>query len=128
MNSIIFLASFLIGFDFSSARSPIKVRAGVLLTENTTLMYDMRNVRPALEVGYAVALADYNVEFETIWLPYDTACKQWNALGGAINLQLVDKVDVIIGPGCSDDMIIVCELTTFFPLPLLIGAGELIDT
>ncbi|GAU88349.1 hypothetical protein RvY_01060 [Ramazzottius varieornatus] len=107
---------------------PIKIRAGVILTENSTLAYDMRNVRPALEVGYATALADHNVQYETIWISYDHVCRQWNALGYATILALVDKVDVIIGPGCSDDLIIVSELTSFFAVPMLSGAGKHIET
>ena len=107
---------------------PIQVTAGILLTENTTLMYDMINVRPALEVSFTRALAEYNVNITPTWIAYADKCNQSNALGYAVNLTLVKKVDVIIGPGCSDDMIIVCELTTFYPMPLLVGAGELIDT
>ncbi|OQV21653.1 Atrial natriuretic peptide receptor 1 [Hypsibius exemplaris] len=122
---IIFICTAEVGLVSSS---PIIVRAGILLTENSTLMYDMRNVRPALEVAFARALVEHNVHFEPVWVAYDDKCKQYNALGHANDLMSIEKVDVIIGPGCSDDMVIVCELTTYYPLPLLIGAGELIDT
>ena len=121
---------------------PVYVRAGVVLTVGTGTAYDFDVIAPALEVAYARAKADFNVIFQPTKYLYEVSkdlsispdpklgrtegCWMWNASGQA-SYAVNDSMQVVIGPACTDDMRAVTELLTFFSVPSVTGAANLVD-
>lgn len=76
---------------------PIKVKAGVILTQGGKSAYDYDVIKPALRAAYDSALLKYNVQFEEHLCLYSKECSTSNAVGETYICGVINKVDVVIG-------------------------------
>ncbi|GAU96045.1 hypothetical protein RvY_07547 [Ramazzottius varieornatus] len=123
---------------------PLRPKAAVILTVGTSTAYDYNILAPALEVAFARAAVDYNVHMRVKNYLYEVdesgatitpdaslgktqGCWMWNASGMSA-MAVNDSVDVVIGPACTDDMRVVNELLTYFAVPCVTGAANLVDS
>ncbi|OQV18215.1 Atrial natriuretic peptide receptor 1 [Hypsibius exemplaris] len=113
-----------VGQDYNP---PPVVRTGVILTVGTTLPYDYNVLAPALEAAYETSLTRYNVKFQPILALYQGGCSV-SAAAGQTHIAAYAPVDFIIGPACTDDMMMSLETQTFFDIASVSGAGELVDS
>ena len=103
--------------------SPIYIKAAILLTSGTTLPYDYYNLAPVIDLAVQRALSDYNVIIELQLALYQGQCNVSQAVGQAVQA-IIANVDLVIGPACTPDMIAVSQITTYYKLSLLTGAGN----
>lgn len=106
-------------------------------------MWDFEILKPAIDAAFFRSLQVYRIIFENHNFIYDVTpglsdspdpnlgrtqgCWMWNASGSSI--QALDyKVQVVIGPACTDDMTIVNELLTYYHIPCITGAANLMDS
>ncbi|XP_055348968.1 atrial natriuretic peptide receptor 1-like [Paramacrobiotus metropolitanus] len=107
--------------------APAILKAGIILTNGTNLPYDYSGLAPALEAAYEKALNDYNVLFQPVLSLYVGGCNESGAVGATF-MAINQTVDVIIGPACTADMMSSLELQTYFLVPSVTGAGDLVDS
>ncbi|XP_055341662.1 atrial natriuretic peptide receptor 1-like isoform X2 [Paramacrobiotus metropolitanus] len=116
---------------FAGAETPV-IRAGVLLTDGSSVAYDYDLVKPALHAAYDESLRRFNVRFEEVLCLYpgsnSDGCSTSNAMGKTYECTYLQNVQLIIGPGCTNDMMASLELQTVLGVPSVTGAGDLVDS
>ncbi|GAV08402.1 hypothetical protein RvY_18095 [Ramazzottius varieornatus] len=105
----------------------IRIKAAVLLTSGSDLAFDYYNLAPVIDLALQRVLQDYDVSIELQLALYQGQCNVSQAVGQAVQA-IIANVDLIIGPACTPDMIAVSQITTYYKLSLLTGAGSLTDS
>lgn len=105
----------------------IQIKAAVLLTSGSDLPFDYYNLAPVIDLALQRVSEDYHVSIELQLALYPGQCNVSQAVGQAVQA-IIANVDLIIGPACTPDMIAVSQITTYYRLSLLTGAGSLTDS
>ena len=105
----------------------IPVKVGILLmTNNTNLPFGVPQMGPPIEVGVEVAKNTYGVDMTLVWHDYTGDCPLEKSLGHLAELKYIHKVDVVIGPACSQSMHACARLAEYLELPIFTGLGNLV--
>ena len=122
----IFLCYF-VAMGSADVRVPIKLRMGVVLTINTTVNSDYKNMEPAIGLAVDRARMEYGVRLELVLSLYGSGCHEVPALAATVRA-LNSSVDVLLGPGCTDDLIMASKMATVYRTVLVTGGGTQLDS
>ena len=102
---------------------------GIVLTTGSDLPYDNYHMMPAIRLAMEHSLLYFNINYDIFLSLYDgsNGCDEVGSLNEAVRA-LNNSVDVIIGPACTDDFVVVAKLTTSYKLPVMTGGANLIDS
>ena len=108
--------------------SNVTVRVGIVLPERSReRRYDWDIIEPALQLAFAEAQRRYNIHYQVFYGISETECTRSDAVGKTTDLIFNDHVQLIVGPGCSQDLDAVGYLLNYYKIPALTGGGTLLD-
>ncbi|XP_055348722.1 atrial natriuretic peptide receptor 1-like [Paramacrobiotus metropolitanus] len=122
------LTGFCLIISLRLAAATTTLKAGIILTQGSKNLYDYDVVKAALRAGYDDSLSRFDVRFEERLCLYKGDCSVTNAVGQTYICGVTYAVDVIIGPGCTDDMMASLEPQTWLHIPSVTGGGTLVDS
>lgn len=111
-----------------SVNGSTRVKLGIVMTSNTVLPFDYYNMAPAISLAMERSLNEYNIQFEPYLGLYEGTCSQELAALGQTVRVLNESVDVILGPACTDDLVVTAKLTTVYQVALLTGSGSVVES
>ncbi|ELT91112.1 hypothetical protein CAPTEDRAFT_175370 [Capitella teleta] len=83
-------------------------------------------VGPALDIAFEEAERDYGIKFIKVISLYPDDCNSVFTTGAIADMYYTQNISVLIGPGCSGDIIVCGKLATYFNLPQVTGVGDLV--
>ena len=90
--------------------------------------FDHSRMAPILDMAMERSWFDYGVRFRPLLYLYDSAgCSELLGLEAVVKA-LSDKVDLILGPGCTDELLVAAKLITVYRVPLTTGSGSLVGS
>ena len=104
-------------------------RMGVVLTTGADTPNDYSVLAPVIDLAVRDVKRDFNFEIEQYLSLYQDGCVEDSMAGLNKTVQaLNNSVDFLLGPACTDDLIAASKLTTVYRVPLMTGAGSLVDS
>ncbi|OWA52173.1 Atrial natriuretic peptide receptor 2 [Hypsibius exemplaris] len=107
--------------------APTRLKLGIVLNVHSTLSFEYYNMEPAIALAVNRSLDRYGIAYDTFLSLYEGGCSELAALTSTVRA-LNASVDVLLGPGCSDDLIGASKLATVYKVALMTGGGTVIDS
>lgn len=103
-----------------------EIKVGVLLMSEAVEPFDMRRIRPALDIAYNFSETYYGIKYKPIILNYTGFCPIQDTIGYFTELFYHHHVQAVIGPACSNTFLSVGRLAQYLGMPIISGVGDLI--
>ena len=104
---------------------------GVVLTAGVgedTVHMDYNILGAAIDLAVFRVLRDFNVDIEPILGLYGGGCLENGLAGLNQTIRVLEtSVDLLLGPGCSGDLVMAGKLSTLYRVPVMTGAGSYVD-
>ncbi|XP_021348340.1 atrial natriuretic peptide receptor 1-like [Mizuhopecten yessoensis] len=110
--------------QYVSAVTEIKV--GVLLMTEAVEPFDLRRVKPALDIAFEFSESYYGIKYNPITLNYTGFCPKQSSIGHFSELYYEHNVHAVIGPACSETILSIGRLAQYLHTPMVSGVGDLI--
>ncbi|OWA52167.1 hypothetical protein BV898_16626 [Hypsibius exemplaris] len=114
--------------DGNTSTTILKVKMGVVLTENSPIPADYSILSSALTLAISDVRHLFRIDVQLLPSLYEGGCEE-SGLSGLRQtvVALQNFVDFIVGPACTDDFVVAGKLTTVFKTPLISGGASLVD-
>lgn len=117
----------------SSQSAANKLRMGIVLIQDavdTSVVFDYTVQSATIDLAVRHAQRDFNVEIESVPSLYQVSgCTADSLKGLNATVRALDAgVDLLLGPACTNDLLMAAKLSTVLRVPLLTGAGSLLDS
>ena len=109
----------------------IKLRMGVVLNTGASAYnpVDYSVIGPAIELAVEHVRRDFGIGFEKVLNLYESGCVVDSLMGLNKTIQALNSgVDFLVGPACTNDLATGGKLATVYQVPLMTGAGSLLDS
>ena len=104
------------------------LRMGIVLLGGGPTVNDYTVMGPAIDLAFHRVKQDFNLTIEPVLSLYQGGCVE-DGLAGLTQLvsALSQCIDVLLGPACTADLPVAAKLTTVGRVPLMTGAGSLMQ-
>ena len=112
-----------------SVASTTAIHMDVVLTKGSvSVSSDYDIVGPAISLAKQRSVNDFNDAIEPVSHLYTGGYVE-NELAGLTQVirALNDSADFMLGPACTSDLVMAAKLTTIYKVPLLTGAGSIVE-
>lgn len=107
----------------------VKLKMGVVLNLHSGLPFDYDTVSAPIALAIEQSLLELNVEFRPVMGLVTGTCHELATLQQTVKvLNDNGSVDLLLGPACTDDLILAAKLTTVYRTVLMTGGGSLVDS
>ncbi|XP_069114578.1 atrial natriuretic peptide receptor 3-like [Argopecten irradians] len=114
----------LLCIDISGTVTEVKV--GVLLMTEAVEPFDLRRIKPALDIAFEFSESYYGIRYIPVTLNYTGFCPKQSSIGHFSELYYDHSVQAVIGPACSETILSIGRLAQYLHIPMVSGVGDLI--
>ena len=112
----------------SSGNDPGTLRMGIVLITHGNTPNDYEILGPAIDLAIQRVKWDFNLTLEPVLNLYESACLEDGLTGLSHVVRALNQcIDVMVGPACTGDLWVAAKLATIHRVPLMTGAGSLLD-
>ena len=113
----------------TAAPTVLTLRMGIVMNKDTGYVSDYNILGPAIDLAVHRIKHDLELTIEPFLCLYVSNCSEASGLPSLRQVvrALNNAVDFMLGPACTPDLIMAAKLTTVYGIPLMTGAGSLVD-